>query len=137
MSFWDETPTNQPYDPDTPPEEQREDVRDKKGIYLTKKGTYQVYIRMWGKQHFIGTYTTIDEAYNAKAHFIETGIKQKGATIQRKKRPSKIPLEELIKAANSESNFYEDLMEAEQPPMMPEPSSDFLVKPFKFQNNPT
>lgn len=136
MSFWDEAPTEAPYDPTRPPEEVQEKKRDEKGIYLTKKGTYQVYIRMWGKQHFIGTYTTIDEAYNAKVHFIETGIKLKGATIPRKRRSSKVSLDALIKAANNTEDkgmdFYEELIEA---PINfdSNANTDFLTKPFDFQ----
>lgn len=84
MSFWDNIPTDTV--PLTGPINNTTTKTHMKNIYTTKEGKFRVYVRHNGKQNCIGTYETIEEAYDAKLTFIVEGIKKPSTSIKKTRR---------------------------------------------------
>lgn len=117
MSFWEEqkgTPrpptstssqsTSQP-SLQFPPPNATTTKTQLEGIYTTKAGKFRVYVRRNGTQHCVGTYLSIEEAYDAKLQFIETGIKKPSSSKSRGRQALETPDETITKYLTSNEEY--------------------------------
>lgn len=89
MSFWDEfTPTKDIN------EEPKQKPTDYPHIYLNIKGKYVVYASRLNSKCYVGTFDSIEVAYEAQMNFKQTG--------QKATKKKKVPLNEELKFLISE-----------------------------------